>query len=135
MPWDSYLKSNLILFGNLPFDVATLFLIKLMKSMADQTHLFTFGQITSVLTFQQIVFRIFYVRKFGLFLQVTSPEKSIYQTVSCEKNRTRTRARTLARVRCACEKAFKTCVRCACVRPFFRVCDVRSQFRTFLDKF
>ena len=51
-----------------------------------------------------------------------------------KKIRTRTRARTLARVRCACEKAFKPCVRCACVRPFFGVCDVRSQFRTFLDK-
>ena len=39
--------------------------------------------------------------------------------------RTRTRARTLARVRCACEKHFETCVRCACVRPFFglAMCD------------
>ena len=59
-------------------------------------------------------------------------EKSI-----CELRKkicTRTRARTLAHVRCACKKAFETCVRCACVRPIFRVCDVRSQFRTFLDK-
>ena len=65
--WKSYLKSNSVRFGNLPFDVATLFLIKVIKSMADQTHLFSFGQITSVLTFQQIVIRIFYERKFGLF--------------------------------------------------------------------
>ena len=66
--------------------------------------------------------------------------KQIYKSVSraiCElrkKIRTRTRARTLAHVRCACKKAFETCVRCACVRPIFRVCDVRSQFRTFWGK-
>ena len=53
--WDSHLKSNLVLFGNLPFNVATPFLIKLMKSMADQTHLFSFGRMTSVLTFQHEV--------------------------------------------------------------------------------
>ena len=33
-----------------------------------------------------------------------------------KKIRTRTRARTLARVRCACESRFEMCVRCACVR-------------------
>jgi len=53
--WDSHLKSNLVLFGNLPFNVATPFLIKLMKSMADQTHLFSFGRMTSILTFQHEV--------------------------------------------------------------------------------
>ena len=50
--------------------------------MADQTHLFSFGQITSVLTFQQIVIRIFYERKFGLFFKVTSREKNIYPHTS-----------------------------------------------------
>merc|ERR1711997_783965 len=54
-PWDSPLKSDLVLFGNLPFNVATPFLIKLMKSMADQTNFFTFGRMTSVLTFQHEV--------------------------------------------------------------------------------
>jgi len=53
--WDSHLKSNLVLFGNLPFNIATPFLIKLMKSMADQTHLFSFGRMTSILTFQHEV--------------------------------------------------------------------------------
>ena len=73
LTWDSYLKSNSVRFGNLPFDVATLFLIKVMKSMADQTHLFSFGQITLVLTFQQIVFRIFYEREFGLVFTSDEP--------------------------------------------------------------
>ena len=54
-PWDSPLKSDLVLFGNLPFNVATPFLIKLMKTMADQTNLFSFGRMTSVLTFQHEV--------------------------------------------------------------------------------
>jgi len=53
--WDSPLKSDLVLFGNLPFNVATPFLIRLMKSMADQTNLFSFGRMTSVLTFQHEV--------------------------------------------------------------------------------
>ena len=48
-----------------------------------------------------------------------------------KKIRTRTRARTLARVRCACEKHIWTCVRCACVRHFYWVCDVRSHICTF----
>lgn len=54
-PWDSPLKSDLVLFGNLPFNVATPFLIRLMKSMADQNNLFSFGRMTSVLTFQHEV--------------------------------------------------------------------------------
>jgi len=53
--WDSHLKSNLVLFGNLPFNVATPFLIKLLKTMADQTNLYSFGRMTSVLTFQHEV--------------------------------------------------------------------------------
>ena len=45
--------------------------------------------------------------------------------------RTRTRARTFARVRCACEKAFETCVRCACVRPFFECATCDCNFARF----
>ena len=51
-----------------------------MKSMADQTHLFSFGQITSVLTFQQIVFRIFYEREFGLVFTSDEPWKKYLGT-------------------------------------------------------
>jgi len=53
--WDSHLKSDLVLFGNLPFNVATPFLIKLIKSMADQTNLYSYGRMTSVLSFQHEV--------------------------------------------------------------------------------
>ena len=45
--------------------------------------------------------------------------------------RTRTRARTFARVRCACKKAFKVCVRCACVRPFFMCATCDRNFARF----
>ena len=49
-----------------------------------------------------------------------------------KKNRTRTRARTLAHVRCACEMKFETCVRCACVRGLLGTWELRSQLRTFI---
>ena len=51
---------------------------------------------------------------------------------NCElrkKIRTRTRARTLAGVRCAYETWFETCVRCACVRGLLGTCEVRLQLK------
>ena len=44
-----------------------------------------------------------------------------------KKIRTRTCARTLARVRCACETRFEMCVRCACVRGLEGTSELRSQ--------
>ena len=63
-------------------------------------------------------------------------EYPVYETwyTICElrkKIRTRTRARTLARVRCACEIRFELCVRCVCVRGLYGTCELRSQLRNF----
>ena len=49
--------------------------------------------------------------------------------------RTRTRARMFAHMRCACKKAFETCVRCACVRPFFTCAMCDRNFARFSQVF
>lgn len=54
-PWDSHESPNLILVGNLPFNVATPFLIRLLKSMSDRSNLFSFGRVQCILTFQHEV--------------------------------------------------------------------------------
>ena len=53
--WDSPLKPNLVLFGNLPFNVASPFLIKLLRTMSNQSNLYSFGRMPSILTFQHEV--------------------------------------------------------------------------------
>lgn len=46
---------NLVLFGNLPFNVATPFLIKLLKTMSEQSNIYSFGRVPAVLSFQHEV--------------------------------------------------------------------------------
>ena len=53
--WDSPLRPNLVQFGNLPFNVATPYVIKLLKNMSTQSNLYTYGRVASVLTFQHEV--------------------------------------------------------------------------------
>merc|ERR1712242_108663 len=53
--WDSPLTPNLALFGNLPFNVATPFLIKLLKNMSEQSNIYAYGRTPSVLSFQHEV--------------------------------------------------------------------------------
>lgn len=53
--WDSPLRPNLVQYGNLPFNVATPYLIKLLKNMSTQSNLYTFGRVPSILTFQHEV--------------------------------------------------------------------------------
>jgi len=53
--WESPLKPNLVLFGNLPFNVATPFIIKLLKEMSERTNYYAFGRMPAVLTFQHEV--------------------------------------------------------------------------------
>jgi len=54
-PWDSAESPNVVLVGNLPFNVATPFLIRLLKSMSDQSNIFSFGRVQCILTFQHEV--------------------------------------------------------------------------------
>jgi hypothetical protein len=44
------------LVGNLPFNVATPFLIRLLKSIDSKNNLFQFGRVPAVLTFQVSIF-------------------------------------------------------------------------------
>lgn len=53
--WNHHDVPPLTLFGNLPFNVATPFIIKLLRCMADQSNIYSFGRVTSVLTFQHEV--------------------------------------------------------------------------------
>lgn len=53
--WDSPMTPNLVLFGNLPFNVATPFLIKLLRNMSDQSNIYSFGRVPAVLSFQHEV--------------------------------------------------------------------------------
>lgn len=53
--WDSPLRPNLVQFGNLPFNVATPYVIKLFKNMSTQSSLYTYGRVPSILTFQHEV--------------------------------------------------------------------------------
>ena len=53
--WDSPERPPLTLFGNLPFNVATPFIIRLLRNMSDKNDLFIFGRVPSILTFQHEV--------------------------------------------------------------------------------
>jgi len=56
IPWDSVDRAaNLVLVGNLPFNVATPFFLKLLRSIEDQSNYYSFGKVSAVLTFQQEV--------------------------------------------------------------------------------
>ena len=73
-------------------------------------------------------------RRIEAELEAETEEEYYDDSAICElrkKNRTRTRARTLASVRCACKIRFETCVRCACVRGLYGTCELRSQLRNF----
>ena len=54
-PWDSVTPPPIRLIGNLPFNVATPFLIRLMRSMSQRDNIFSYGRVPSVLTFQHEV--------------------------------------------------------------------------------
>jgi dimethyladenosine transferase 1, mitochondrial len=53
--WDSPIIPDIRLVGNLPFNVATPFLIRLLNSMHNKNNLFSFGRVPAVLTFQHEV--------------------------------------------------------------------------------
>jgi len=56
VPWDSLTEdSNVVLVGNLPFNVATPFFLRLLASMDDHTNYYSFGRVPAVLTFQHEV--------------------------------------------------------------------------------
>ena len=61
--WESPLKPNLVLFGNLPFNVATPFIIKLLKEMSERTNYYAFGRMPAVLTFQ-VKFKVSYTLQY-----------------------------------------------------------------------
>ena len=53
--WDFSGESNLILVGNLPFNVATPLLIRLLEAMHTRSNIYSFGRVPSVFTFQHEV--------------------------------------------------------------------------------
>jgi len=56
VPWESDHLSDLVLVGNLPFNVATPFFLKLIKSIeTPQSNYYTFGKVSAVFTFQNEV--------------------------------------------------------------------------------
>ena len=55
VPWDSDSLSDLVLVGNLPFNVATPFFLKLVKSLEERCNYYTFGKVSAVFTFQNEV--------------------------------------------------------------------------------
>ena len=55
VPWDSPNRAPITIFGNLPFNVATPFLFRLLKNISDQNDIFTYGRATCVLSFQHEV--------------------------------------------------------------------------------
>ena len=82
--WDSPERPPLTLFGNLPFNVATPFIIRLLRNMSDKNDLFIFGRVPSILTFQHEVNQLFVYKMFSwLFtfclqvaLRMCAPPKS-----------------------------------------------------------
>jgi len=54
VPWEED-GSDLVLVGNLPFNVATPFFLKLLRSIEDRSNYYTFGKVSAILTFQQEV--------------------------------------------------------------------------------
>ena len=63
--WNSPERPPLTLFGNLPFNVATPFIIRLLRNMSDKNDLFTFGRVPSILTFQHEVNQLFVYKMFS----------------------------------------------------------------------
>ena len=55
MPWNNPDEPQLILVGNLPFNVATPLLIRLLGSMHDKSNIYSLGRIPAILTFQHEV--------------------------------------------------------------------------------
>ena len=55
VPWESDRLSDLVLVGNLPFNVATPFFLKLVKSLEERCNYYTFGKVSAVFTFQNEV--------------------------------------------------------------------------------
>lgn len=54
-PWDSAETPPLCIIGNLPFNVATPYLIRTLKAMSEKSNAFYYGRSTLVLTFQHEV--------------------------------------------------------------------------------
>lgn len=53
--WNTIDEPNLILVGNLPFNVATPLLLRLLEAMHTKSNIYTFGRVPAVLTFQHEV--------------------------------------------------------------------------------
>ena len=53
--WNNSDPPNLILVGNLPFNVATPLLLRLLQAMHSQSNIYTFGRVPAVITFQHEV--------------------------------------------------------------------------------
>lgn len=53
--WNSSDPPNLILVGNLPFNVATPLLLRLLQAMHSQSNIYSFGRVPAVITFQHEV--------------------------------------------------------------------------------
>jgi len=52
VPWDSKDPANVVLVGNLPFNVATPFFLRLLASMDSHSNFYSFGRVPAILTFQ-----------------------------------------------------------------------------------
>lgn len=55
VPWDSRDPANVVLVGNLPFNVATPFFLRLLASMDSHSNFYSFGRVPAILTFQHEV--------------------------------------------------------------------------------
>ena len=53
--WNNPDPPNLVLVGNLPFNVATPLLIRLLESMHSKTNIYSYGRVPAILTFQHEV--------------------------------------------------------------------------------
>jgi len=55
VPWDSVDPAKVVLVGNLPFNVATPFFLRLLAAMDGHKNYYSFGRVPAVLTFQHEV--------------------------------------------------------------------------------
>ena len=87
---------------------------------ADKTdNIYLCQKITNCLQISQFCSCIMISINFMVIYLNLYSTKGVYRA-NCElRIQIRTRARTLARVQCACEKHYEMCVPCACVQPFF----------------
>jgi len=53
--WDSHEPPDVVLMGNLPFNVATPLFLRLMQAMDTKSNMYSYGRVSALLTFQHEV--------------------------------------------------------------------------------